>query len=153
MDVSKNPTAPKKRGPKPHEPTPEKLASAKALAAFGVPQEQIARYLGVTAKTLRLRYAEALDDAATQFQADVGKFLGMAATGLALDLGKGATYADCLRAAMFVGKTRMGLHETARHELTGANGGPIQSQAVDLSKLSPAALAELDAALGPDTDD
>jgi hypothetical protein len=45
-----------------HNPTPEKRKLVKDLSAVGLPQEQIARKVGIrSSKTLRLHYREELD--------------------------------------------------------------------------------------------
>jgi hypothetical protein len=101
----------------PHEPTENTLAEVRALATFGVPQEEIASYLDIDAKTLRKHYRSELDESRLKVKARVGSFLVNAATGAALSQDKGATFGDCLRAAMFYGKTQMGLAD-ARAPLT-----------------------------------
>ena len=53
---------------------------------------------------------------AIKANANVGKFLYQAASGQAL--ATGATYSDCVRAAMFWAKTRMGWKETNVQEHT-----------------------------------
>lgn len=94
----------------PHEPTAELCAQVEALATYGIPQEEIANYLDIDAKTLRKYYREQLDKSAMKANANVGRFLYRAASGAALE--KGATHGDCIRAAMFWAKTRMGWRET-----------------------------------------
>jgi hypothetical protein len=101
----------------PHEPTSQTTAEVRALATFGVPQEQIADYLDIDAKTLRKYYRAELDNSKLAVRARVSAFLVNAATGAALTQDVGATYSDCLRAAMFYGKTQMGLAD-ARAPLT-----------------------------------
>lgn len=93
----------------PHEPSENTLAEVRALATFGVPQDDIANYLDIDAKTLRKHYRAELDNSKLAVRARVSAFLVTAATGAALKQDIGATYGDCLRAAMFYGKTQMGL--------------------------------------------
>mgnify|MGYP006447018819 CR=1 FL=1 len=106
-----------------HQPTDKTRAEVAALASFGVPHDSISEYMGLAAKTLRKHYREELDNSSIKANANVGRFLYKSATGQAIQ--DGATYADCVRAAMFWAKTRMGWAETSKHELSGADGGPI----------------------------
>lgn len=110
---------------KAHKPTPETIAEVRALTTFGVPQEEIAEYIGIDPKTLRKYYREELDKSTLKVHARVASFLANAATGAALKHGVGATYRDCLTAAFFYGKTRMGLRETNVTELAGKDGEPL----------------------------
>lgn len=109
----------------PHQPTDKTRAEVQALASFGVPQGDIARYIGIAERTLRKHYRDELDLAEVKANAQVGRFLFGVASGQALK--QGATYADCTRAAMFWAKTRMRWRETDRLELTGQDGGPIDT--------------------------
>lgn len=99
-----------KYGGKPdHVPDEKTRAEVSALCAYGVRQEEISKYIGVDPKTLRKYYREELDNAKTKAHAAVGRFLYNAASGTALK--DGATYADCLRAAIFWSKTQMGFKD------------------------------------------
>ena len=93
-----------------HEPTERSRAEVLALYTYGVPQEEVATYIGIDAKTLRKYYRAELDRAHAQAHAAVGKFLYQNATGATLK--EGASHSDCVRAAMFWAKTRMGWRET-----------------------------------------
>lgn len=104
----------------PHEPTAETRAQVGALYSYGIPQEEIAKFIGVDAKTLRKYYRTELDTAHVKAHAAVGRFLYQNATGATL--GKGATHSDCVRAAMFWAKTRMGWRETNGVEVTNPDG-------------------------------
>lgn len=94
----------------PHEPTDKTKAEVTALYSFGTPQEEIAKYLDIDPKTLRKYYRQELDTAIVKANAKVGQFLYQNAAGQTL--GQGATHSDCVRAAMFWAKTRMGWRET-----------------------------------------
>jgi len=109
-----------------HEPTEKTRAEVAALASFGVPHDSISEYMGLAPKTLRKHYREELDNSSIKANANVARFLYQSATGSTLK--DGATYADCTRAAMFWAKTRMGWSETSKHEVTGKDGGPIESK-------------------------
>lgn len=108
---------------KAHKPTDESRAEVKALASFGLPQEDIAEYVGVSHVTLRKHYASELKLSAIKANATVGKYLFSLASGKAI--AKGATHSDCKAAAMFWAKTRMGWRETDRLEHSGPDGGAI----------------------------
>jgi len=96
----------------PHQPTDDNRAEVAALASFGINEAAISGYIGVDAKTLRKYYRHELDTGALRANVKVGTFLFHAASGAALE--KGATYADCVRAAMFWAKTRMRWREADR---------------------------------------
>lgn len=123
-----------KRSPT-HKPTAETAAEVRALASFGVPQEEIATYLDIDPKTLRKHYKAELLQSRLKVHARVSSFLVNAATGAALRQETGATYRDCLTAAIFYGKTRMGLKETTGLEHKGEGGGPIQVTKIELAPL------------------
>lgn len=119
----------------PHEPTDKTRAEVSALYSFGIPQEDIARYIGVDAKTLRKYYRDELDNSVTKANAAVGRFLYQNATGNTLK--DGASHADCVRAAMFWAKTRMGWSETHKLEHSSPDGSmtPRDSSAAVLEAL------------------
>lgn len=48
-------------GRPPHQPTDKSRATVKAMSAYGIPQEQIARVQDIDVKTLRLHYRDELD--------------------------------------------------------------------------------------------
>ena len=107
-----------------HQPTDKTRAEIIALRSYGVPIKEVAAYIGIDDKTLYKYYREELENSAIKANANVGKFLYQAASGQALTTG--ASYSDCVRAAMFWAKTRMGWKETNIQEHTGANGEAIQ---------------------------
>ena len=106
-----------------HQPTDKTRAEIIALRSYGVPIKEVAAYIGIDDKTLYKYYREELENSAIKANANVGKFLYQAASGQALTTG--ATHSDCVRAAMFWAKTRMGWKETNVQEHTGADGKPI----------------------------
>ena len=106
-----------------HKPTNETRAEVKALSSFGVPQEDIAIFIGISKPTLAKYYPDELRVSSIKANATVGKYLYNLASGLALK--NGATHGDCSRAAMFWAKTRMGWRETDRLEHSGPDGGAI----------------------------
>lgn len=110
----------KQAGQQPYEKTPEVAATVSALATFGVNQEEICSFIGVSLPTLHKYFRQELDESAAKGKVAVTKFLFHAASGKAL--ADGAAYADCLRAAMFYAKTRMGWKETNVNEITNPDG-------------------------------
>jgi hypothetical protein len=104
----------------PHEPTHESRAEVKALASFGLPQEEIAKYIGISHPTLRKYYKDELNFSAIKANANVAKYLYNLASGNALK--QGASHGDCSRAAMFWAKTRMGWRETTHLDHTSTDG-------------------------------
>ena len=105
-----------KRGPgKPQfEPTEENRKTVKAMAGYGIPQEEIAAVIGCDPKTLRLHFREDLDTAATIANARVAQSLFNQAT------------SGNVSAAIFWAKVRMGWTERVVNEHTGRDGGPIE---------------------------
>ena len=63
------------------------------------------------------------------------KFLYQAASGQAL--ATGATHSDCVRAAMFWAKTRMGWRETSVQEITGKDGATLQAPVFNIVGVNP----------------
>ena len=103
-----------------HQPTDETKAVVEALASYGVPQVDIGKYIGISNETIRKHYGDILDKALLDKNQTVAKFLFGGASGT--DIDKGATYADCYRAAMFWMKTRAGWRETAQIDHTSGDG-------------------------------
>ena len=102
-----------------HQPTDKTRAEIIALRSYGVPIKEVAAYIGIDDKTLYKYYHEELENSAIKANANVGKFLYQAASGQAL--ATGATHSDCVRAAMFWAKTRMGWKETNVQEVKMAD--------------------------------
>ena len=116
----------------PHIPTEKSRAEVQALASFGVNRDEISGYLGIDRKTLSKHYKPELETSALKVHAHVASFLANAATGAALKQGTGATFRDCLTAAMFYGKTRMGLRETNNMDVT-SNGETLKPTQIILT--------------------
>ena len=49
------------RGRPPHVPTKETQDMVESLSGFGIPQDEIAKLIGIDPKTLRLHYAEQIE--------------------------------------------------------------------------------------------
>jgi len=86
------------------------------MAAFGVPEVNIARVVGIDAKTLRKHYREELDTGQTKATAKVAESLFRKAT---------TEGPQSVTAAIFWLKTRAGWKETSVQELSGPDKRPI----------------------------
>jgi len=126
-------------GRPPHNPTPETRAQVYALASFGARYSDIARLIGVSENTLDKHYSDELAKGAVERNAKVAGFLYHSASGRAIE--DGASYSDCLKAAMFWLKTRAQWRETNHHDVTSSDGS--MTPTVDPTRLSDAALQEL----------
>jgi hypothetical protein len=99
---------------------------AETMAAYGIPEADIARVLGVSKPTLRKHCGTELDTGATRANSKVADFLFY---GICGGTGKPAFKDERARvtAAIFWMKTRGGWSETSTHKHTGvANGDPIE---------------------------
>ena len=120
-----------------HQPTDATRKQVEALASYGVPRDEIAKVVGVCGNTLVKHYGETLDVAATKANSLVAQSLFNRAV-----KGDGAAATS---AAIFWLKTRAGWREKDVHEVTGPNGGPIQT--FNLSSLTDAQLDALEPVL------
>lgn len=134
-------SAPVKKTTAPHHPSEKTKSEVSALSSFGIPQSEIAAYIGVDAKTLRKHYREELDISHTKANAQVGRFLFQNASGQTLN--SGASHSDCVRAAMFWAKTRMGWRETQDVNHTSTDGSMSPKPVVVVSDLTDEQLAKL----------
>ena len=114
--------------PTPHEPTDKTRSEVSALASFGVPQEDIAAYIGISKPTLAKHYPDELSFSSIKANATVGKFLFNMASGQAVK--SGASYGECSRAAMFWAKTRMGWRETQNLDHKSSDGSMTPQQII-----------------------
>jgi len=97
-------------GRRAHAPEPAGRRQVEALAAYGVPETDIARVVGIDPKTLRKHYRDELDLGATKATAKVAEFLFRKAT---------TEGHQCVTAAIFWMKTRGGWRETPQtHDIT-----------------------------------
>ena len=117
-------------------PTDDERTQVEALSGYGVPQEQIAILIrgGIHADTLRTHFAAELVSGKAKANGQIGKTLFQKAM-------DGDT-----ASLIWWSKAQMRWAETQKHEHTGADGAPIQVAALDATKLSTAALAEILAA-------
>jgi hypothetical protein len=96
-------------------PTDEQRRAVRAMSAYGIPQDDIAKVIDIAPKTLRLAFRAELDKAAIEATAKVAETCyQMAISG------------QHPAATFFWLKTRAGWRETNRHEHFGADGGPIE---------------------------
>jgi hypothetical protein len=93
-----------KGGRPPHVPTEATRKQVKALAAYGVPQDEIGKVIGVSKPTLEKHYRDELDRAQSEANARVAESLFRKATG------EGA---QSVTAAIFWLKTRAQWKEPA----------------------------------------
>ncbi len=68
------------RGRPPHVPTKETQDLVESLSGFGIPQDEIAKLVGIDPKTLRLHYAEQIELGAIKATAKVAQNLFNMAT-------------------------------------------------------------------------
>lgn len=104
-----------------HEPTAATRGAVESMIAYGIPQAEIARSIGISEPTLRKHYRDEIDTAATKANARVAQTLYKMATD--------PSHKSCAASAMFWAKTRMGWRETTHVEMTGKDSGPIQHEA------------------------
>ena len=121
-------------GRRAHKPDAATRRQVEAMAGYGVPEKDIAGVIGVDAKTLRKHYRPELDHGHVKANARVAENLYRRATG------EGR---EAVVAAIFWLKTRAGWKETATHEITGRNGGPIETSDVTDRELAKSILAIL----------
>lgn len=98
-------------GRKRYEPTEKDLRIVETMAGCGMPQESIARALGIDSKTLRKHFRRELDCSADKADAQV-----------AASLYKLAISGRCPPATIFWMKSRRGWRETSRLEHAGPDG-------------------------------
>ena len=92
-------------------------SQVEAMAGFGIPEADIAKVLEIEPERLHELYAKELISAHTKANAKVAENLFRKATG------EGR---EAVTAAIFWLKTRAGWKETAVHQLSGTDEGPIK---------------------------
>jgi hypothetical protein len=98
-----------------YEPTEEQRRTVKAMAGYGVPQDDIANHLEIDAKTLRKHFRRELSNGTVEANAKVGQSLFNMAT-------SGGNVA----AAIFWMKARAGWREKHDVQVSGPGGGPVE---------------------------
>ena len=103
-------------GRKAFEPTDAERKQVEALSGYGLPIEQIAVLIreGIDTDTLRKHFATELQAGKAKANAQVGKTLFQ------------KVMAGDTTAAIWWSKTQMRWAETQKHELTGADGAPLE---------------------------
>lgn len=103
-------------GRKPFEPTNHERKQVEAMSGYGVPIEQIAALVrdGIDTDTLRKHFAKELIAGKAKANAQVGKTLFQ------------KVMAGDTTAAIWWSKTQMRWKEVQQHELTGADGAPLE---------------------------
>jgi len=103
-------------GRMPFEPKDAERKQVEALSGYGLPIEQIAMLIrdGIDADTLRKHFSSELVSGKSKANAQIGRTLFQKAMG-------GDT-----TAMIWWSKTQMRWSETQKHELTGADGAPLE---------------------------
>lgn len=134
--------APKGRRLPPFEPTQKQRDQVEALAAYGVPQDQIALFIinpatlvPIAESTLKEKFVAELAQARWKLVARVGQSLAEMATGYPAEYdGNGrvirAERQAEVAAAIFTMKARAGWQDRVAIEATGEGGGPVKVQHV-----------------------
>jgi hypothetical protein len=123
------------------EPSAEQRGQVKVMAGYGIKHDDIAYALKIDPKTLRKYFRTELDEGMALANVNIGRSLYEMAVGRPAQVDQaGVVVREELKpdksAAIFLGKTRLGLRETSRVEHTGADGGPINTIDIDLSVLT-----------------
>ena len=111
------------------EPTEHERKQVEAMSGYGLPIEQIAILVrgGIDTDTLRKHFATELVAGKAKANSGVGRTLFQKAMG-------GDT-----AAMIWWSKTQMKWKETQSHELTGANGGPMEIKTITRRVVDPKA--------------
>ena len=111
-------TDPVRPGLEDFDPSAARRKQVEAMAGFGIPEAAIARVMRVDAPTLRHHFADELAEGQIKANTKVAENLYRRATG------EGR---EAVTAAIFWLKTRAGWRDTAACEITGKDGGPIET--------------------------
>ena len=103
-------------------PTDEQRKSVAMMTGCGIPIDDIARVLGMAHRTLMKHFREELDIGSAKLNALVAQSLFQNAIG------------GNVAAQIFWCKTRLGWKEIDRHEHTGADGGAIKTEDVNVTR-------------------
>lgn len=117
-----------------YKPTTEDRARVEAMGAHGVPQDQIAAYIGIAEKTLRKHFRRELDSSKGATTYKVSKALVQNAVN------------GNVTAQIFWLKTQAGFRETTAVDLSSEDGSMSPAKAapvIDASQLSTEALEEI----------
>lgn len=108
-------------GRKPFQPTDDERKQVEIISGYGLPLEQIAVLIrdGIDADTLRKYFATELQSGKAKANAQVGKTLFQ------------KVMAGDTTAAIWWSKTQMRWSEVQKHELTGADGAPLEFSKIE----------------------
>ena len=123
-----------------HAPSPASRQQVEAMAAYGIPETDIARVLEVDVEMLRRHYRKELGSGHVKATAKVAENLYRKATG------EGR---EAVVAAIFWLKTRAGWKETSVHEVSGRDGAPIETVQTSALDIIEARLAAIHARMHP----
>lgn len=101
-----------------HQPTEVTRAQVESLSSFGIPQDDIAREIGIDPTTLRIHYRDELDLARSRAIAKVA--------GPLLKAASDPNHKDFGKLAPFWLRTQGRWKETSAVEVTGADGGAVE---------------------------
>ena len=104
-------------GRRAHQPDPLQRRQVEAMAAYGVPETDIARVIGIDPKTLRRHYRDELDTGHIKANSKVAEALFRKAT---------TDGAQSVTAAIFWLKARAGWKETSIHAVDIDAADPIK---------------------------
>jgi hypothetical protein len=125
------------------KPSREQRKMVEAMTGFGIPQEAIAKVVGISEPTLRKHFEREISDGVTIANSKVAEFLWKYATGAH---GKGS---EAVTAAIFWMKSRAGWLDRVSVEHTGRNGKDLIPPPPDPSKVALALLSILRGAEAP----
>ena len=108
-------------GRRPYAPTDEQRRTVRAMAGYGVPQEEIARVVRCSPPTLRRAFRAELDTAVTEANARVAQCLYQQ-----------ATTPGNIAASIFWLKARAGWREKHSLELGGPGGTPLPAAQIQV---------------------
>ena len=108
-------------GQPPFQPTDAERKQVEAMSGYGLPIEQIAVLVrnGIDTDTLRKHFAQELISGKAKANGQVGKTLFQKAM------------AGDTAAAIWWSKTQMRWKEVQQHEITGADGAPIEFRKIE----------------------
>ena len=109
-----------------YTPTEEQRRVVKTMAAYGIPQDAIAKVVHCSEPTLRRAYRHELDTAVHEANARVAQCLYQQ-----------ATTPGNVAASIFWLKARAGWREKQVHEVSGPNGAPLPSPNLVVSFIQP----------------
>jgi hypothetical protein len=109
-----------------YEPNDEQRRLVRAMAGFGVPQDDIATHLDIDPKTLRKHFRQELDRGTTEANVKVAQSLFQMAT-------QGKNVA----AAIFWMKARAGWREKHDVEVSGKDGVPLAPTSIQVTFVKP----------------